>query len=811
MTQRRQSFFSRRTLLLVALFCFAPVGQLWGQLPSTAIRMQKVIRQFVKDTGIELVGVGSWITGGNYRDILETKNMITASDHDLRLILNGDFKTEEAIAKWKSARQQLIMHINKEFRSESSLVLAKTNLYAPNQAMTAVEDAEDAKALFVKYNEVPNLGYHGPVTAEAAKKQAEGLYGRGAKAWTQSYESSAGRRFYKAQGEVFTSGTQYLHEMEKTALSTPNGAANTARQWIDHALDAMVKEDGRSVGKHLERLERDIAKSKNLLGISVDEAFRTEAKTLAAQLKNNPASLSYVRDRVKQLLQRSSVETAILSRFQGSSKTQQAILRILLGAIQGGEETGKKILELANKVPVATIMDALARLFSAYEMGMAYEKADYLKALAAMQMQLDPFAIGILAEITYQCIESAKDAGVTWVANRQNCEDLLQGIYAGGNFEAEGTTVSDDELFQRYKNEEDFKNFVMERAKEASRRNLGEKNDQYDAKVAEAKFAKCYPSISAVWKARRERLASEYHQLFQELVASPIVLVYAPSPLSVDAATKKATATVSIIESKEDAAKMARMKKIAYQLTNQIPTLHCFYVWSPHGKETGDTQKRIFEYTKPGFYAVEVKRIWTSKGQGTSPPEGLNGKEESSQGIDVEVQGRETDGDYEGALAFDSIRLVNQQGVTTNIDPKNVEANRVKVKLNLQGETASLVLLTPGLAGEEATVKLSGKLSRNTTGFLIDKIESYKLDSALIRKIEISFDGKLSDADLVKGNWKIYIAAETNSETTEEKEIGFFHAAGTWVVKKIETKDKPKSSSTQPTKPQRTIPAQTKK
>ncbi len=806
MNQQRKSFFTRGILWLVAIFYLATAGHLWGQVPSTAIRMQKVIRQFVKDSGHEIVGVGSWITGGNYRDILDTNNLITASDHDLRLILSNGTKTEEAIAKWKTVRSQLTMYIRNEFRSEADLVLVKTNLYAPNQAMIAIEDVEDARAFFVKYNEVPNLGYHGPVTLDAAKKHAEGLYGHGAKAWTQSYERSAGKRFYRAQGQVFTSGTQFLHEMEETALSTPAGATNTARQWIDHALESMVKEDGRSVGKHLERLERDIAKSKVLLGMSVDEAFRTEAKTLAAQLKNNPASLNYVRDRVKQLLQRSSVETAILSRFEGSSKTQQAMLRLLLGAIQGGEEAGKKLLELANKVPVATIMDALARLFSAYEMGIAYEKADYLKALAAMHMQLDPFAIGILAEITYQCIESAKDAGVTWVANRQNCEDLMQGIYAGGNFEAEGTAITDDELFLRYKNEEEFKEFVMKRAEEASKRNLGKKNDEYDAKVAEAKFAKCYPSISAVWKARRERLAAEYNQLFQELNASPIVLVHAPTPLSVDSVTKKATATVMVIESKEDAAKMARMKKLAYELTNQIPTLHCYYAWSPHGKETSDTQKRIFEYSQPGFYTVEVKRIWNSKGHGTSPPEGLNGKGESSQGIDIEVQGRETDGDYEGFLAFDSIRLINQEGVTTTIDPKNIEANRVKVKLKLQGEAASLVLSTPGLEGEEASVKLSGKLSRNTTGLLIDKIESYKLDSALIRKIEISFDGKLSESDLVKGNWKIYIAAESKSDTTEEKESGFFHAAGTWSVKKIETKEKPKPSSTQ-----RTIPEKTKK
>jgi hypothetical protein len=804
MLEQRKFLFPRAMLLLLPLFCFAPVKPLWGQVPSTAVRMQKVIRQFVQDTDNELVGVGSWITGGSYRDILDTKNLITASDHDLRLILTKACEPEQAVTKWKEVRRQLILYIDKEFKSEASFVRAKTNLYAPNQAMVGVEDAEDARAFFIRHNEVPNLGYHRQVDAKAAKESAEGLYGRGAKAWTQSYEKSAGRRFYKLQGQVFTSGTQYLHEKELIALSTPKGATNTARQWIEHTLEALGKEDGRAVGKHLERLERDITKAKNLLGLSVDEAFRMEAKTLAAQLKSNPASLSYVRDRVTQLLQRSSVETAILARFEDSSKTQQAIFRALLRAIQSGDETGKKILELAKKVPVATILDALARLFSAYELGTAYQQADYLKALAAMQIQLDPFAIGILAEITYQCIESAKDAGATLVANRQDCSDLMQGIYAGGNFEAEGTTVTQDELFHRFKDENELKKFVMERATEASRRNLGEKNDVYDARIAEAKFAKCFPSISAVWKARRERLAAEYHRLFQELVDSPISLMYAPTPLSIDPVTKKATATVIIVESKEDGDRMVRMKKIAQQLTTQIPTLHCYYVWSPGGKETGHTQKRIFEYTEPGFFTVEVKRVWTSKGHGKNPPDGLNGKGESLQGIDVEVKGREADGDYEGFLAFDSIRLINQEGVTTTIDPKNVEANRVKVKLNLRDEKASLSLVTPGLQGEEATVKMSGKLSPNTNNFSINKIESYKLDSALIRKIEISFDGKLSEADLVKGTWKIYIAAESVGDNPQENETGFFHASGTWTVKKLAVQKTQKSAGAQQKFPEKT-------
>lgn len=257
----------------------------------------------------------------------------------------------------------------------------------------------------------------------------------------------------------------------------------------------METSDGKALGKYLERVERDLSKSRALVGIAADETWKTEVRTLAAQLRSSPSSLNIVGERVTQVFQRASVESAVLARIEGSSSTQKAALRAILGAIQGDDDLGRMILELSAKIPIDKLMDAVMAAVAAREMGIALGEDDYAKAIAALGLAVDLFFIGVLAQITYASLEAAKDAGASFVGNRQGCEDLMAGIFSGGAFEAEGRSYTHDHLFQEFKSEEQIRSFVMARATEASARELGVTTNAVDKKIAEAKFDKCYPLI----------------------------------------------------------------------------------------------------------------------------------------------------------------------------------------------------------------------------------------------------------------------------------------------------------------------------
>lgn len=788
-------FLTARLLLILAFVSIALLPNTSGA-QSTAARMQNVVRKFVQQTGNDVVGLGSWIRGGQYRDVLTINNVAQASDHDLRLLIPQNLGPEEAASRWRTGRQQLIRLVNEEFGQDAKLVLQKTNLYPPSQLVAAVEDADDATRLFVRQNQVPNLGYSKQVTSDIPAKFTEGLYGDGAKAWTQAYESNAGMRFYNVKGNVFTSGTQYLHTIEGEARFTSTGVANTARQWIEHAAECMETSDAKGLGKYLERVERDLTKSRALIGVAADETWKTEMRTLAAQLKSSPSSLNILGERVTQVLQRASMESAILARVEGSSATQKAALRAILAAIQGGDDLGRKILELSGKIPIDKLMEAVMAAVAAREMGIALGEDDYAKAIAALGFAIDPFFIGLLAQITHQSLEAAKDAGTSFVANRQDCEDLMAGIFTGGAFEAEGRSYSHDQLFEHFKSDEQIRSFVMARAKEASARDLGKKAEEIDDDVAQGKFDKCYPCIASVWNARRERLKAEYRSLLEDVAVAPITLNYTPAPLNIDPETAKATARVAVVEAKEVAAKMNRMKKIATELTGAFPSLYYYYNWSTGAKATNNQEQKLYDYESPGFYTVEVTRHLVSKAQGQKDSVSLGDyRSEVTQGIDVVVEGRKADGTYEGTFTFNAVRLVNAKGESTELDMTKVKVlSEVKLKLVIQGETSTMNLSVPNADGGAVFVKLSGEFTSEKNEASLKKMVSYDLQSPGIRKFEMSAQGRLTESDSVTGTFKVYIAAEVPSEKEGETEMGFVHASGKWTAKLKEDPTKPKPS-----------------
>jgi hypothetical protein len=713
--------------------------------------------------------------------------------------------------------------VNAEFGSDARLVLEKTNLYAPNQLMTAVQDTEDATRLFVRHNQVPNLGYQGDVTVDTPKKFTEGLYGDGAAAWTQEYEADFGTRFYKSGDSVFSGSTKGLHAAEGKKLLSSTGAANVSRQWVAHAAECIETGDGKSLGKYLERIERDLTRSRGFIGAAADETWQTEVRTLATQLKSSPSSLSVLEHRVAQVLQRASVESEILARIKGSTPARQAVLRAILNSIQQGDELGRKILDAAAKVPAATIFEALGYAFGAYEAGSAYNEGDYTAALAAAALTIDPTLIGVLLQITHLSIESARDAGASLVGNRQDCGDLMEGIFNGGVIEVDGKRYTHEQLFESLKSEEQLSSFVFSRATQASIRQLGEAANKTDERTAQAKFDKCYPVILNVWKLRRDRLEAEYNSLFDEVVDTPPILIYRPKPLRLDSRTNKAIVTVSVKEPQEVLSKIHRMKIIANELTGEWPSLTLVYRWSPGYTSPDGKEQNTYEYDAPGFYKVGVTRQVISVAKGRKASVKLDKTDKSSEDIEVVVEGREADGTYEGKMLVTSLRFITEEGATTaNLLTSPVAP--IPFELVVKGDSSTVSILFPGdkipvgikdaiLSNQFSAVNkapiLRGKFSTLNRGIFMDKIEKTYFREAPsgqdgLKKYEASMKGYLIGADSAKGEWQAYFAYRGSMEvpidqdgnTKISTEMMSIRMTGSWRAKLKTDPLQPKPLST---------------
>ncbi|MFA4016951.1 MAG: hypothetical protein RUDDFDWM_002063, partial [Candidatus Fervidibacterota bacterium] len=100
------------------MFCLVLVGtvlgaslHLWAQDSSIAARMQEVLKRFVRETGYQVIGVGSWITGTGYQP--------GGSDHDMRLLLPRGTSPQEAQRAWATAQQRLREMIKQEFGEQA--------------------------------------------------------------------------------------------------------------------------------------------------------------------------------------------------------------------------------------------------------------------------------------------------------------------------------------------------------------------------------------------------------------------------------------------------------------------------------------------------------------------------------------------------------------------------------------------------------------------------------------------------------------------------------------------------------------------
>lgn len=588
-----------RTLCL-SLLCASSAA---AQAP-TNVRMQNVVKLFVQRTGQQLIGLGSWISGTNYKDVLADG----ASDHDLRLVIQRSGVTPaQAQQEWQAARRVLKDLVTQEFGKDAAKVLGATNLYAPNQLMKGVEDAADAMQRFQKLGQVPNLAYSGSVNSATPKFLAEGLYGEGAGVWTQMYEQKSGRLFYAVEGRAYAGMVDLTHLAEGQGRYTVEGMANTSTQWAEHAAEELSQNRGDRVAKYLERLERDMAKAKDLARLGGDPSWTREIREVTASLKANPRSLAQLEGRVAALLQRTHLESAILGRLAKAGPVQGAVLNAAMAGIAAKNQFGQALTTAAQKIPAMQLVQGVLAIVVVKSGSRAAAESGYLEALRQAAPVMATLGTGVLMGLTNAIMDGAREGGFALAASYQDPWALLEGNFtAAGRVSAdEGRPYTIEELVLKIHTEDALSNFVRTRAQQASLRGFqGTVSAATDQSVANDIYARCFPQILRAWQTRRELLRMEYLDLADGLKTAVYPVVVSPSSAKL---TKggKVDVLAEVLPPKNSTLgrSLDRMKEILTILVGGRPYALVTYRWVG-GQDGNRETQRTYTFRQAGTQSV---------------------------------------------------------------------------------------------------------------------------------------------------------------------------------------------------------------
>lgn len=586
---------------------------------STALRMQRVVTRYTAETGNQVLGMGSWMSGRNYGDVLAGASHV--SDHDMRLLMPRGTRPGPARAAWQQARRRMVALIQEEFGDDAGRVLAQTNLYPPSQLMAGVEDTADAMLRFRQMNQVPNLGHTGRVTIRTNPALAEGLYGPGADAYTQSYERAAGRVFYRRGDRVFQGLSDLTHMSEGTARYTIRGTANTAVQWTCKATEAIAENDPQALVKYLDRFSRDVTKCRSLARLTKDTALSNQLRTMATRIQRDPSVLRTSRGAVRQLIQRAQLHAALLRQLEHPNPIRRGIARLTLDAVEAKNALGTKLTKLSEKVPpdiaIRGIFFAIGLGFTSRSLGEndmlgAYEHgvstAGSLVAggttAAEFMASVSP---AVMLLITRAVLENARKGGYEWVAGRQSAFDLLDGIFTTTGVDHRRYSV--DDLVRHCRTEEALAAFVLARAHQAADRGFGPKGRLHDVQTADAIFRKCYPVILYAWHAARARLMGELWHIMDEIERNTVVLFYAPNPAALTGKTTTVTVRAEPTDP-DEGAKLRRSRELLRILlgVNKAAYAVTSSKWTPAGRAT-DPHKPVRVYRLPaGNHAIALEQ-----------------------------------------------------------------------------------------------------------------------------------------------------------------------------------------------------------
>lgn len=654
--------------LLLSLFLATTAS---AQTLPTNVRMQNVVKLFTQRTGQQLIGLGSWISGINYKDVLDKG----ASDHDLRLVIQKSGVTPaQAQREWQTARRVLRDLITQEFNKDAPKVLGATNLYAPNQLMKGVEDAAEAMQRFEQLGQVPNMGYAGKVTASTPQHLAEGLYGEGAQLWTQMYEQKSGRLFYAIDGKAYAGMVDLTHLAEGRGPYTVSGMANTSAQWAEKAADELAQNRGDRVAKYLERLERDMAKAKDLARLGGDPSWSGEIRELTRSLKANPRALTQLEGRVTALLQRTHLESAILGRLAKAGPVQGAVLNAAMAGIAAKNQFGQMLSSAVQKIPAEQLIQGVIAIVVVKSGSRIAGESGYVEALRQTAPMMASLGTAVLMGLTNAILDGAKTGGFALAASYQDPWNLLEGNFtaAGRVSVDEGKPYTIEELVRAIHTEEALSNFVHTRAQQASQRGFqGVVSAGTDQAVADDIFARCFPQILRAWQTRREQLRMEYLDLADSLRMAVYSLVVSPSSAKL---TKggKVDVLAEVIPPKDAllGRSLDRMKEILTILAGGHPYALVTYRWVG-GEDANRESQRRFTFRTAGTQSVECNVEISVNESSLRAGDALTQRIPRFTAVDVELEGENTPYQVEIYALSLSLRVQPwDSGLKNPTDPK---------------------------------------------------------------------------------------------------------------------------------------------
>jgi hypothetical protein len=742
-------------ILPVVLCALAPLAATpaGAQLPDN-LRMQNVIRQVVKGNGYEVVGLGSWIKG-SYKP--------GKSDHDLRLIISGtNLNPQQQLAAWQEARAKLVEAVRNEFGDEAESMLQRTNLYPPSQLMGGVEDLDDAVSRFATLGQVPNLGYTKKVTPDVDPKWAEGIYGKGADVFTEGYEKTNGKLFYRGSSGNCLTGLADVGMFDVTKKFTTGGTANTAIQWIEHCGVALAQNNGKDVAKDVQRIWRDMSKARSLAGLPVDTALQQRLEYIFTTLKSQKNAdalqgmLPAFREELPELLANAQMQAAILKGYDEAGPVGRAYQGFLLSLMEAkGSRGGKALAEIweavGNVITFERAMTTLQAYWAAQdtaEAGFEGGVGEALRTALPALADLAGLPVSTLMDLTNEIMKQAEANGYVFVANRQEAWDLMHGIYT-----AIGRSQDDpdprhvyslDRLVQECHDEKKLEALVYAQSLRASCRDLEGAPEEVDRKVAGEIQARCWPVIRDAWRTRRDALVREYLLIAAQVVRQPLRIDCPPAVL------RNGSVTVLLHASggSQMSARLDRMVEIIKLLSGADATVALSWYWEPAAPLATDLRpsERRYTFTKPGTYPVQVRFNMTPRAPTSPPPEAIRVLLERNiaAGVDVVV--------VEEQPAAGEWKLVGTETVNRT---KDSEASGPS-SADYIGTAAGTVVPDEGSPG--ATVRAVGKPGSLTvtTKYLNEKGTSTGL---AIAQVQSTLTWQLGDVSTLTPGTKVTLSA----------------------------------------------------
>ena len=624
--------------LLLLLACAAPT------MAQAHLRMQKVVRDFVAQSGYQVVGLGSWIEGKTY--------VPGTSDHDLRLILPPG--TKDPGGAWRRARETLVQLVRSEYGNEATRVLERTNLYAPSQMMSAVGNAEEALEVYVKAGQVPNLAYQGAVTTGTPAKYIEGLYGDGATAYTQYYERRAGRLFYRAPGQqVYAGMTDLTHLDDGLARYSLTGSSNTTVQWAEHAMEELHAGRGAKVAKYLERIKVDLTKSGSMSRTDAGQAVAKEIGDLAAQLRQSPMKVSQLQGQVAKALKRASMEAYLLKGYDRLGSLGRALRTALVVAVERGGAVADRLSQVYDELG--------GDAFGKFAMGLEVCQAVALSSQAAgaggvgeafraagpALVSIASLPLSVLGELINSIMKEAEAAGYAMVANSQDAWMLMAGIYTGlGRARDEPDARRNwtlDQMVRGWQDERRLGMLVYSQAMRAADRGLGGVTADVDQNAAQAIYDKCWPVIRQAWRAQREALCADLLRLLADLSNTPLLATYSPYP----AQPKQVVVVTAKSADPAYGDKLDRCNELLKLLCGRGAVVGETIEWTPQGSPVADRgRQRAFTFASPGSYPVSMRLCLRPVATALQPPnaEQVLAARSVQAGVDIDVEQPRTAG-----------------------------------------------------------------------------------------------------------------------------------------------------------------------